>query len=1199
MADGSVIIDINGDSSGFKKELDGVRADANDVATSMLKTVAAVGAAIGGLAMAAANVGAEFETSFAKVETIMDTSQMSVGDMKTAIVDMSKEMGVSASTLSETVYNAISATGDTAHAVELVGTASKLAAAGFTDTDSALGVLTTTINAYGLEASDAEAISDSLIQTQNLGVTTIDKLAGSMGKAIASASAYGIDLYNLESAYISLTKAGISTEESTTYLSSMFKELGDTGSDVGKIIKEKTGKSFSDLMREGKSLGDVMQILVDHCGGSSDALMNLWSSAEAGKASNAIVNQGLENFNTNLDKVKNSAGTTAKAYGTMSETFEHKTEMIKTGIENLAISLYERMKPALANVADAVLDFIKNFDFDAAINAVEVFIGVLAGVGAAAVGLKALFAIQDIMAFVGAIKAAEGGVISYTATTKLGTAATKIFNTVAAASPWGLLAIGIGAVITGLTVYATLSGEGKTATDELNDRVGALRDSTNELADAQSAAAETRSKSLASVEHEISTVQKDIDELRNLTDANGHVKEGYEERAAQLSELINSVVPGAVSASSDEAGAYYKISDSVEDLIFKKKKEMALEAMREEYTAALKGQYEANKQLSEAIDARTKAYSALKTAQDNADDPRYRSQIHELSEAYDEACKVVDDLTESSKEYQKTISAFDAVSAASSIQELESAMRGLSDEFVQFNGTNVAEVEAATGKSIAAYQTLVAKAASHWGEMSDADRQQWAGLIENARAAMEEQIAQCNEAGSKIPAELAAGAEMNADMLPEGVRRIVEQAKKEAEARGESFADVGEVLAYMMSNGLEANSDEPVNAAKDVTSDAVSAADAEAKNAKKPGETFSSSEASGISSGEPKIKTAADMITKSGVNSADTAAKGAKKPGETFGASETDAIKNASGQLQNAAATVTKAAVDKGTSVASGGGVVGTTLGNAVATSITGSNGVVIGSVSALINSATSAGTNAARSASTSGNTFVSSFSAGVNSSTGNARVAATNMATSAVSAGRNATSGASGIGAAIASGTASGISSGLSSVINAAASLARRAIAAAKSALGIHSPSREFAKLGRFTSEGLAEGIKASAKKPIQAVKDLTDNVLASAKALNTPDLLETPVTIDIDTARERIKDAVSTIRPMLKSALMLGALSVSNSLAERNAAIPVSKNSAYSIGIQVYVNGQADRQNAKAIGQDIGSETAREMRRRGLVPV
>ena len=357
MADGSVIIEIKGEADELKQELEGAGNTAKSVFSGLAKAAAGLFAVnlVKDLGVAVYRVGSEFETAFAQVETIMDASQMSVEDMERAIRSLSKETGVAAADLSGTVYSAISATGDTANAVKLTADATKLAAAGFTDTDSALSVLTTTMNAYHLSADQAQAISDSLITTQNRGVTTVAELAAGMGKAIAMGSAFGVDLHNLEAAYISTTKAGIGTAESTTYISSMIKELGDNGSQVAKTLQQETGQSFSQLMESGMSLGDVLGILLESVDGSTDALQNLWSSAEAGLASSAIVGQGLDYFGESLDALADSAGATQTAYETMADTLQHKTDLIKTQAQDMAVSLFEAAGPALSGLADLAL----------------------------------------------------------------------------------------------------------------------------------------------------------------------------------------------------------------------------------------------------------------------------------------------------------------------------------------------------------------------------------------------------------------------------------------------------------------------------------------------------------------------------------------------------------------------------------------------------------------------------------------------------------------------------------------------------------------------------------------------------------------------------------------------------------------------------------------------------------------------------
>nr|WP_300663090.1 phage tail tape measure protein [uncultured Acetatifactor sp.] len=208
----------------YRKEMDKTTESVEGL-NNLLATVGIVAAltAIGSAFVGCSQAAAGFETNVAMVSTVADTTVLSVGELAAQISELSMGTARDVNELADASYNAISAGVTTEAAVATVGEATKLATAGFTSSSSALSVLTTALNAYGLEASEVTNISDSLVMSQNLGVLTIDQMASSMGKAISTASAYSVDLYNLESGYISLTKAGISVEESTTYISSMFQ----------------------------------------------------------------------------------------------------------------------------------------------------------------------------------------------------------------------------------------------------------------------------------------------------------------------------------------------------------------------------------------------------------------------------------------------------------------------------------------------------------------------------------------------------------------------------------------------------------------------------------------------------------------------------------------------------------------------------------------------------------------------------------------------------------------------------------------------------------------------------------------------------------------------------------------------------------------------------------------------------------------
>ena len=309
------------------------------------KILAAAG--IGKMLQAAFTEGSAFETAVAKVGTIADTTKVPIGELKEQITDLSGTMGIAAGDLAEATYQAISAGQDTGDAVAFAGQAAKLAAAGFTSSSSAVDILTTALNAYGLEADQAGHVSDVLLTTQNLGKTSVDELSASMGRVIPLAAAYKVNVENLSSGLAIMTANGIATAEATTYTKSMLNELGDTGSTVGKILQKETGQGFAELMDSGQSLGDVLQVLYDSVGGDATKFAALWSSVEAGTGALSLANSGAEKFNDVLAQMENSSGATETAYTTMTDTMAHRMESLKTNAANLGIALFDSVSGKL------------------------------------------------------------------------------------------------------------------------------------------------------------------------------------------------------------------------------------------------------------------------------------------------------------------------------------------------------------------------------------------------------------------------------------------------------------------------------------------------------------------------------------------------------------------------------------------------------------------------------------------------------------------------------------------------------------------------------------------------------------------------------------------------------------------------------------------------------------------------------------
>lgn len=280
---------------------------AGDAVGKVGKKFAPLSAAAAGTLTAVTKGASDFQNGMAKMSTLFDTSQVSVQKLSKEFLNLSNETGKSAVELTEAGYQALSASVPVEKLGGFIRTSANMAKVGFTDTATSVDLLSTAVNAYGLEADQADSIANKLVNTQNLGKTSVNELASSMGKVIPTAAGMNVNLDQLCTMYTLMTKQGIATAESTTYMNSMLNELGDSGTDVGKVLKEKTGKSFQELMKDGKTTGDALKILKDYSKETGTAFNELWSSQEAGKAAMALLNDSAGDFNETMGSMANVA----------------------------------------------------------------------------------------------------------------------------------------------------------------------------------------------------------------------------------------------------------------------------------------------------------------------------------------------------------------------------------------------------------------------------------------------------------------------------------------------------------------------------------------------------------------------------------------------------------------------------------------------------------------------------------------------------------------------------------------------------------------------------------------------------------------------------------------------------------------------------------------------------------------------------
>ena len=408
----------------------------------------------------------DFEDGMAKVSTIADTTEVPISDLEKQIKQLSDSTGVEAGEIAENVYNAISAGQKTGDAVNFVSKATDLARAGFAETGDALDVLSTIMNAYGLEASEVDKVSNDLIMTQNLGKTTVAELSSSMGKVIPTAKSTGVNLDELCGAYAVMTSNGVATAETTTYLNSMLNELGKQGSTAANAFAAGTehikegGLTMAEAMEQGWSLSDVLSVLDEQAAASGTSINNMFSSAEAGKAAN-ILWDNAEKFNGAVEEIQGSTTATSDALGNL-ETSGHKTEVAINQIKNAGLEFGQTISAMLAPALQKLAEYIRNAKekldgMDDGQKQAIVTIGLIV----AAIG-PALVIIGKVITAVGTITTGVGSLVGFVG----GTVVPLITGTImpALSGLWALITgaimtalSGLGALITG-TVMPALSG---------------------------------------------------------------------------------------------------------------------------------------------------------------------------------------------------------------------------------------------------------------------------------------------------------------------------------------------------------------------------------------------------------------------------------------------------------------------------------------------------------------------------------------------------------------------------------------------------------------------------------------------------------------------------------------------------------------------------------------------------------------------
>ena len=262
---------------------------------------------------------ASFEKQMSSVNVLLKTSRSELTAYGNGLIDIAIQTGRTKEELADGAYEALSAGVDSKELLNFMEVASKGASAGMTDVSTATDVLTSTLNGFKLESSDATETMDKLITIQNKGKIVLGEMSTVMGDVADISSSLGLDLDNVGAALSTITMTGTPAAQAGTRLKAMFSELAKEGTNASTTFKEITGKTFKEFITEGGNLGEALEEMQREAGTTEKEMIDLWGSVEAGQGAMGLTGANADTFKENLKALSESAGELETAYKTATD----------------------------------------------------------------------------------------------------------------------------------------------------------------------------------------------------------------------------------------------------------------------------------------------------------------------------------------------------------------------------------------------------------------------------------------------------------------------------------------------------------------------------------------------------------------------------------------------------------------------------------------------------------------------------------------------------------------------------------------------------------------------------------------------------------------------------------------------------------------------------------------------------------------
>lgn len=360
--DGTLKFDTSIDSSGFQSGINKISSCASTALKATSAIIGGAASAVVGIGTAAIKTGADFEAAMSNVAAISGAT----GDDLKSLTDKAKEMGAKtkfSATESAEAFSYMAMAGwKTTDMLEGIEGIMNLAAASGEDLATTSDIVTDALTAFGLSAKDSTHFADVLAQASSNANTNVGLMGETFKYVAPVAGALGFSAEDCATAIGLMANSGIKASQAGTSLRSIITRMAKPTKDVQGAM-DALGVSLTNSDGSMKSLNEIMvDLRKGFAGLTADQKAQMAATLGGQEAMSgllAIVNASDEDFASLTDSIANCDGAAQKMADTMNDNLSGQITILKSGLEGLAISLYEEMATPLKNVVKVAQEMVQ------------------------------------------------------------------------------------------------------------------------------------------------------------------------------------------------------------------------------------------------------------------------------------------------------------------------------------------------------------------------------------------------------------------------------------------------------------------------------------------------------------------------------------------------------------------------------------------------------------------------------------------------------------------------------------------------------------------------------------------------------------------------------------------------------------------------------------------------------------------------